>query len=193
MVLEHAAANPQFAAAAQESDRLVRQLSQEIRTMSYLLHPPLLDETGLSGALQWYTHGLTERSGLNIALEISEDFGRLPAEMELAVFRIVQECLTNIHRHSGSKTASIRLVHAGKSVLIDVEDQGRGIPAEKLAGIQGQRSGVGITGMRERVRHLKGVMEIRSHKGGTKISVKLPANFTASELDAVLEEVRTAK
>lgn len=184
---------PNISERADESHQIARQIMQEIRTMSYLLHPPLLEEGGLATALEVYVAGLNARGGLDIQLMIPENFPRFSDDLELAVFRVAQECLTNIHRHSGSKTACIRLAHAGQNVLIDVEDQGRGIPAEKLAGIQGQRSGVGITGMRERVRHLKGVMEIRSHKGGTKISVKLPANFTPRELDSVLEEVRAAK
>jgi signal transduction histidine kinase len=85
-----------------------RALSQEIRTTAYLLHPPLLDESGLSETLRWYIQGLKERSGLDITLVIPEDFGRLSREMELAIFRIVQECLTNVHRHSGSKVATVR-------------------------------------------------------------------------------------
>jgi len=111
-----------------------------------LLHPPLLDENGLSEAIPWYLQGLAERSGLSTKLNISENFGRLPAEMELAVFRIVQECLTNIHRHSGSKTATIRLWREDESVSLEIQDEGRGMPAEKLAEIQRQRSGVGASG-----------------------------------------------
>src|SRR6266436_6694987 len=101
--------NPSLSDTVEDTQNLVQQLSREIRTTSYLLHPPLLDENGLSEAIPWYLQGLAERSGLSTKLNISENFGRLPAEMELAVFRIVQECLTNIHRHSGSKTATIRL------------------------------------------------------------------------------------
>ena len=161
-----------------ESEQLVQQLSKEIRTMSYLLHPPLLDESGLSEAIRWYTDGLGERSGLHIEVHIADDFGRLPADMELALFRIVQECLTNIHRHSGSKSATIRLSRAGEDVALKIEDTGNGIPPEKLEGIQGQRSGVGITGMRERVRHFKGVMDIQSSALGTTISITLPSAAT---------------
>jgi PAS domain S-box-containing protein len=172
--------DPSLGPPVQESEQLVQQLSKEIRTMSYLLHPPLLDESGLSEAIRWYTDGLRERSGLNIDLDISDEFGRLPAEMELALFRIVQECLTNIHRHSGSKTAAIRLSRAGGDISLKVEDTGKGIPAEKLEGIQKQRSGVGITGMRERVRHFKGVMDVRSNAGGTTISIILPSRPSSS-------------
>ncbi len=134
-------------------------------------------------------HGLMERSGLSIDLNIAEDFGRLTGEMELAVFRIVQECLTNIHRHSGSKTATIRLSRNHKSVVVEIQDEGTGIPAEKMDGIHAQRSGVGITGMRERVRHLKGSMDIHSNGRGTKISIVLPVSTTGiSEPENIFQE-----
>jgi signal transduction histidine kinase len=167
-----------------ESLDLIHELSDEIRTMAYLLHPPLLDENGLSGAIEWYAAGLSDRSGLQVGVEISEEFGRLPGEMETALFRIVQECLTNIHRHSGSKTATIRLSRRADSVSLELQDDGRGISSEKLAGIQSQRSGVGIAGMRERVRHLKGVMDIQSDSCGTKVSITLPITET-SELGKI--------
>ena len=127
---------PALAKETVDSQQLVQQLSQEIRTMSYLLHPPLLDETGLSEAIRWYTQGLMERSGLDIQLTIPEDFGRLPREMELVIFRLVQECLTNIHRHSGSKSASIEISRQPGSVLLLVADEGKGISPERLAAIQ---------------------------------------------------------
>jgi len=158
----------------EESDELAQQLSQEIRTMSYLLHPPLLDETGLSEALRWYIQGLSERSGLEIALDVPADFARLSREMELVMFRLVQESLTNIHRHSGSKSAAIRLARNGDSVSLEVQDSGKGISAEKLSAIQSQGSGVGIRGMRERARHFGGHMMIESSCTGTKISFQFP-------------------
>jgi PAS domain S-box-containing protein len=172
-ITQHAV-KPQVRKTAQESLEMVRQLSKEIRTVSYLLHPPLLDENGLSGAIQWYIQGLAERSGLKIELIIPKDFRRLPGDTEVAIFRIVQECLTNIHRHSSSKTATIRLSTDGDDVSLEIQDEGKGIPAEKLAGIQTQRSGVGISGMRERVRHLKGVMNVQSNSKGTKVSITIP-------------------
>jgi signal transduction histidine kinase len=143
--------------------------------MSYLLHPPLLDENGLTGAIQWYIQGLVERSGLKIELTFPKDFGRLSDDVEVTIFRIVQECLTNIHRHSGSMTAKISLSRQGESVSLEIQDEGKGIPEERLAKIQGHRTGVGITGMRERVRHLNGTINIQSNANGTKISVTLPA------------------
>ena len=157
-----------------DTENLVQQLSKEIRTTSYLLHPPLLDETGLSRAVQWYMQGLTERTDLEIDLSICKNFGRLPADMELAVFRIVQESLTNIHRHSGSRTATIRLSRNCDSVLLEIQDYGKGISREKLAAIKAQRTGVGIAGMRERVRHFNGVMDIQSNGTGATVSVAFP-------------------
>jgi signal transduction histidine kinase len=159
----------------EESQDLAQQLSQEIRTMSYLLHPPLLDETGLSEA-RWYIQGLSERSGLEITLDVPEDFKRLSREMELVMFRLVQESLTNIHRHSGSKSAVIRLARNGGSVSLEVQDSGKGISAEKLSEIQSQGSGVGIRGMRERSRHFGGHMMIESNHKGTKISFQFPVS-----------------
>lgn len=166
--------SPQLAEALQDTQNLLQQLNQEIRTMSYLLHPPLLDENGLSQAIQWYLQGLKERSGLEIELDIAEDFGRLPSDMELAIFRIVQESLTNIHRHSGSKTAKIRLSRGPQQLLLEIQDHGKGISEEKLAAIKAQRTGVGITGMRERIRHFKGEMNIHSRRPGVTITVTLP-------------------
>ena len=166
--------DPQIAKEVEDSRELVQQLSKEIRTTSYLLHPPLLDENGLPEAIRWYVQGLAGRSDLKIEFCTSEGFGRLPSEVEMALFRIVQECLTNIHRHSGSKRAIIQIVHKAEIVALDIEDEGTGIPAEKLVSIQGQNAGVGISGIRERVRHLRGSVNIQSNPSGTAISVTLP-------------------
>jgi PAS domain S-box-containing protein len=158
----------------QSAEELVQHLTKEIRTTSYLLHPPMLDEVGISSALDWYVQGLTERSGLQIDLKVSENFGRLPSEMELLLFRLVQESLTNIHRHSGSKTAQIRIERNESNVHVEVEDQGRGMSPERLAEIQSQGTGVGIRGMRERVRHFRGDLVIESNASGTKVYATLP-------------------
>jgi PAS domain S-box-containing protein len=166
---------PLLAKFAEETEQLVRQLSQEIRTTSYLLHPPLLDENGLDEALKWYIHGLMDRTDLDIQIVIPSNFGRLSPDVELVLFRIVQECLTNIHRHSGSKSAVIRFTRHPSTVSMEVEDRGKGISPEKLAEIQSQSSGVGIRGMRERVRQFNGEMNIKSNGSGTKICVSLPA------------------
>jgi PAS domain S-box-containing protein len=176
--------NPSLSETVEDTQNLVQQLSREIRTTSYLLHPPLLDENGLSQAIHWYMQGLKERTDLEIELSVREDFGRLPADLELTIFRIVQEGLTNIHRHSGSKTATIRLSRSADSVLLRIEDHGKGISPEKLAALRAQRTGVGITGMRERVRHLKGVMDIQSNGTGATISVTFPVPATPTSIPA---------
>lgn len=170
----YAKENPSLGKALEDTQSLLQQLNSEIRTTSYLLHPPLLDENGLPHAIRWYMQGLMERSGLKIELSSPENFGRLPADLELAVFRIIQEDLTNIHRHSGSQTANIRLGRENGTLLLEIEDQGKGISAEKLASIRAERAGVGIAGMRERIRHLHGNMDIRSNGTGATISVALP-------------------
>jgi PAS domain S-box-containing protein len=140
---------PELAKEAREIERIVQQLHREIRTTSYLLHPPLLDEAGIRSALSWYVQGVTERSAIAIDLSISENFGRLPADIELAIFRVVQECLTNIYRHADSKTASIRVAREKSHVHIEVRDEGKGISPERLEEIQAKGSGVGIAGIRE--------------------------------------------
>jgi PAS domain S-box-containing protein len=166
--------NPPLAKTLEQNQEVLQQLSKEIRTMSYLLHPPLLDETGLSGAISWYVAGLKERSGLDIEFSIPETVGRLPAEMELALFRIMQECLTNIHRHSGGNKATVRISRGPDDIRLDVIDNGRGISSDRLAAVQAQRSGVGLTGIHERVRQLHGVTSIQSDASGTHVSVILP-------------------
>jgi len=174
----------------------VQQLHREIRTTSYLLHPPLLDETGLFSAISFYAQGLSERSGLEVDLSIAEDFGRLPTDMELAIFRLVQECLTNIHRHSGSKTASIRMRRDLDRIQLDIQDQGQGMSSQRLAEIQSGRSGVGIRGMRERLRQFEGTLHIASSASGTRVSAVLPAPKEAGregELGRPVEANRTLK
>jgi PAS domain S-box-containing protein len=159
-----------------EARKAVDQLTQEIRTASYLLHPPLLDEIGVSATLTWYVEGLAERSGLKISLDLPEDLGRFSRDAELVVFRVVQECLTNIHRHSGSKTAAIRLALCDGVVAVEVQDSGSGMSLEKLTEIESSASGVGIRGMRERVRQLGGRILIHSDGPGTTVSVTLPVS-----------------
>jgi PAS domain S-box-containing protein len=165
---------PEIAESAKDARELAQQLTKEIRTTSYLLHPPLLEESGLPAALSWYIRGLIERSGLDIDFTISKEFGRLPREMELVVFRCVQECLTNIHRHSGSKNAVIKIIRDSERVLIEVRDHGKGISAERLAAINSNGVGVGIRGMRERLRQFAGEMVIDSSPAGTTVMVTIP-------------------
>ena len=161
---------PNISERADESHQIARQIMQEIRTMSYLLHPPLLEEGGLATALEVYVAGLNARGGLDIQLMIPENFPRFSDDLELAVFRVAQECLTNIHRHSGSKTAAVELRISGDEVTLEVRDQGSGIAPEKLAEIETHGSGVGIQGMRERLRPFDGHMRIASSSSGTAVS-----------------------
>ena len=161
---------------------LIEGLSQEIRTTSYLLHPPMLDEFGLSSALGCYLEGLQQRSGLSIELNIPSDFGRLAPEVELAIFRLVQECLTNIHRHSGSKTAVIRITREPDKIYAEVQDHGKGMSPEQFAEVQsrGAGVGVGIRGMRERVRQAHGELAVDSNALGTTITAVFPATKPAA-------------
>ena len=166
--------DPNGVRAFKDNVAMVNQVSREIRTISYLLHPPLLDIAGLASALRWYVDGFSERSQISVNLEVPEDFGRLSSEMEIAIFRIVQECLSNISRHSGGTTAAIRLRMEGDHLLLEVEDNGKGIPLDKQRELIEQgRSGVGLAGMRERLRQLGGALEIKSKDTGTLVSATL--------------------
>jgi signal transduction histidine kinase len=171
---------PELAGEAERIQETVQQLHREIRTASYLLHPPLLDESGLHSALSWYVQGIVERSGLDVHLDIPEDLGRLPREMELVVFRLVQESLTNIHRHSESKTASIRMVRESNWVTLDIGDQGKGMSSARLAEVQSGRSGLGIRGMQERLRQFDGTLNIESGDAGTRVFAMIPVPKTES-------------
>ena len=158
-----------------ENKDFVQEVSREIRTISHLLHPPLLDEAGLASALRWYTEGFAERSKIKVELDIPANFGRLSNDMEVTVFRIIQECLTNIHRHAESDDASIRIVRDGDRLLVQVNDKGKGIPAEKQRELNGAgRGGVGFSGMRERLRQIGGALQIQSDGSGTTVSAVLP-------------------
>jgi signal transduction histidine kinase len=153
-----------------ETIALGEQVLQEIRTLSYVLHPPLLDQAGLVSALQWYADGFAKRSGIEGDLDLAE-VGRLPGEVENALFRVVQECLANVSRHSGSRTAGISLARDEALVVLRVEDEGRGMPeiADELTP-DARTLGVGIPGMRERLRQLGGELSIQSRPGGTVVT-----------------------
>jgi PAS domain S-box-containing protein len=175
---------PELAKEGREIEEIVQQLHREIRTTSYLLHPPLLDECGLASALNMYVEGLAERSDVAITLDVADNVGRLPSAMELAIFRVVQECLTNIYRHSGSKTALIRVARKGENVRTEVRDQGRGISPQRLADIQSYGAGVGIRGIRERMRQFHGEMKIESNESGTAVIVTIPMPREARSADS---------
>jgi two-component system, NarL family, sensor kinase len=162
------------ARAVSENAALVDEVSREIRTISHLLHPPLLDVAGLASALRWYVDGFSERSKIKVDLDISAGFPRLSDDMEIAIFRIIQECLTNIHRHSGSPTASIHVNRDGGCITIRVKDDGKGIPERKQREMAAAgRGGVGLGGMRERLRQLGGTLDIQSGPSGTVVSAVL--------------------
>lgn len=168
-------ASPSLVKSVQDAEGLLKGLGQELRTTSYLLHPPLLDEMGLLSALRWYVEGLEQRSGLRIDLRVPDHFERLSSEVELVIFRLVQECLTNVHRHSGSKTAVIRVAREGEKIHVEVQDRGKGMSPERLSEIQSHGVGVGMRGMRERIRHFHGELTIESGALGTTIRTTLLA------------------
>jgi signal transduction histidine kinase len=167
-----------------EAKELVQRCMDEIRTVSYLLHPPLLDDVGLELALQTYVEGFSTRSGIQVNLQLLQGLGRLPKETEVAIFRIVQEGLANIHRHAQSSTANITLGRDDGDLRLEIADRGRGIPPAVLHGANGA-VGVGLPGMRERVRQLGGRCEIESGNGGTTIRIVLSA---ASLAEAALRD-----
>ncbi len=165
---------PEIKRLAAEGRQLSDDLSKEIRTLSYLLHPPLLDEAGLGSALRWYVNGFSERSKIDVELVLPPDLGRLPGELELVVFRIVQESLTNIHRHSGSPTARILISRSKGNFELEISDQGKGIARDRHHDSRVAQVGVGLRGMEERVRQFNGFLKIDSESTGTRVMVVLP-------------------
>jgi len=168
--------SPEAAGVLRQNALLVEQLSQEIRTLSHLLHPPLLDEIGLMPAIKTFADGFAERSNVKVDVELSPKIGRLAPNIEISIFRIVQESLTNVYRHSGSKTASIKIWPSQeKKLIVEVCDEGRGIPLEhRLSMSLGINPGMGLSGMRERTRELGGTLEVHSNGKGTTITATLP-------------------
>ncbi len=170
------------------SDCLVytKQISEEIRTLSYVLHPPLLDELGLTSAVRWYTKGFEARTGIHVEIDIPANFQRLPSDVEVTLFRIMQESLTNVHRYSGSATAFVRVLCSDSQVSLAVGDRGKGMRSDAAgAVVSGDTAvlGVGIQGMRERMRQLSGNLEIHSRPNeGTVVT----ATVTIPELDSKL-------
>ncbi len=164
-----------------EVSELARQVNDEIRILSYLLHPPLLDEFGLGSALKWYVEGFNKRSGIDVALDVSDNLPRFASDKETALFRVVQESLTNVMRHSGSRKAWIRVTLDDELVQVEVEDEGSGMDPAILAPLAcgAKALGVGIPGLRERLRQLGGRLEISSSSGGTRLVAVLPAESGA--------------
>jgi len=159
-----------------DTKSIVKGLNTELRTISHLLHPPLLDEVGLSSALQWYVDGFRERSGIAAELTIDPTLRRLPADTEIAVFRVVQECLTNIHRHAGASKTTVSLASTHSGVRLQVRDNGKGIPQLSRSGFPAAQ-GVGISGMRERISRLGGRFAIESSLAGTTVTADLPVEM----------------
>lgn len=155
---------------------LADQALKEIRTTSYLLHPPLLDEVGFAAAAQWYVQGFGERSGINVALDFPKVPERLPADIGTALFRVLQEGLTNVHRHSRSSSVAVCFLHHPEGVILEITDSGRGIPAEMLQRLaEGTAEvGVGLAGMRERLSELSGALSINSNERGTTLRAMVP-------------------
>ena len=161
-----------------ECQALADQLIREVRTLSYVLHPPMLDEAGLEEAIRHYAEGFSKRSGIQVELEVPRCFGRISRDVELALFRVVQESLTNIQRHSGSREAKIRIKRNAEKVTLEVSDRGHGIAGDeqRKTGTIAPGGGVGIPSMQERVKQIGGRLEIDSNSRGTTIRVTIPAH-----------------
>ena len=159
-----------------EAEKLMQQCIAEIRTLSYLLHPPTIDAAGLASAARWYVEGFSERSGIKVTLQAPEDLGRFPDEIELALFRVIQEGLTNAHRHSGAHSATVLIRQNGAEVTLEIQDDGTGISKELLFSFEktGAGAGIGLAGIRERVGELGGKMSVASDGNGTLLRVTIP-------------------
>lgn len=170
--------SPTAARCITENVGLVAQAIDEIRTVAYLLHPPMLEEIGLVPALEWYVEGFTQRSNVSVALELTPDLGRLPQDYELSLFRVVQECLTNIHRHSGSSTAALKLARTPNEIILEVTDVGKGMDEQLQSKIASRATiGVGFRGMQERVKLIGGKLAVQSSNRGTSVAVTLPITW----------------
>ena len=165
---------------------LADQALQEIRTTSYLLHPPMLDDAGFTSAAKWYVEGFAKRSGMKVRLDFAPEVERLPDTIETALFRVLQESLTNVHRHSGTSEVDVRFCREAQTVILEVRDYGRGI-SEELLSRWGQTvldSGVGLAGMRERLSELKGDLEIASADPGIRLRAIVPLFSQAASAQA---------
>ena len=154
-----------------ESQALADECSRELRDLASLLHPPLLDEVGLESALRWYADSFSRRSGIKVSMDLSPRLGRIAHELETTIFRVVQECLSNVQHHSGSPTAAVRIDCEEEAVVLQVTDRGRGMSPESVRSVG---PGVGISGMRGRVRQHGGDLKITSDSRGTRVTVTLP-------------------
>jgi signal transduction histidine kinase len=172
---------PDLAEGLSENLGIVKRISTELRKFSYLLHPPLLDEVGLESALRWYVDGFGQSSRIKINLELPANLDRLPPNLETAIFRVVQECLTNIHLHSESPTATIRISQSSGKISLEIKDEGKGIAPEKLSKLASPGLwGLGLRSILERIKDFQGDLEITSHGRGTQINVNVPLAAAAS-------------
>jgi signal transduction histidine kinase len=164
-------ASPKNAARFEECVGLVSAASAEIRSLSYLLHPPLMDLIGLGAAIREFVSEFGKRAGTHIKVDVAKDLGRLEGNREIVIFRIIQEGLANVHRHSGSATANIKLRYSGPNVILEITDQGRGLQLDS----EGKtKYGVGIKSMQERLRPFRGTLDVTSSESGTKLTAILP-------------------
>jgi len=173
---EHCKSGPSVLALFSEVTQLADQAIEEIRTMSYLLHPPLLDEVGFACAAEWFIQGFAKRSGVTLTLDIAHDHRRLPMSLEIALFRVLQESLTNVQRHSGAAQVNVCFRHQLEEVILEVRDNGCGIPEERLVRLRNAsaETGVGLAGMRERMHELNGRLEMESDGHGTTMRAVVP-------------------
>lgn len=172
---------------AAESLDIIDKCIAETRTISHLLHPPLLDEAGLGSAGRWFVDGFAQRSGIHVNFDLPRELGRLPREAEIALFRALQEGLSNVHRHAGSSQVDIRLATEPGLVRLEIKDNGHGIPPERLQRLNegAEEAGVGIAGMRERMRELGGSLEIESGSSGTRLQAIIPVARRAQKSERV--------
>lgn len=169
------AADGKSAALASECADIADRCLNETRTISHLLHPPMLDEAGLASAVRWYVDGFAQRSGIQVNLNVAPSLTRMHRDVEVALFRALQEALTNIHRHSGASLVDIDLKADAGKVHLQIRDHGKGIPPDRLPSlIDGSAGGVGIAGMRERMRDLSGSLELQSNPSGTTLIFSIP-------------------
>jgi len=168
--------DPSKMALVSEAVELTDQAIEEIRTMSYLLHPPLLDEVGFGCAAEWYIGGFAKRSGIKVNLDIATEQERLPMSVEIVLFRILQESLTNVHRHSGATQVNVSFQRQLETMVLEIRDNGRGITAERLNRLReaSAETGVGLAGMHERMHELNGQLEIDSDGHGTTLRAIVP-------------------
>jgi len=168
--------DPSKMALADEVLKLADHALEELRTMSYLLHPPLLDEVGFACAAEWYIEGFAKRSGVIVSLDVATDHERLPSKIEIALFRVLQESLTNVNRHSGAAQVSVCFRHHPETIVLEIRDNGCGIPAERLVRLRetSAETGVGLAGMRERMLELNGQLEMESDAHGTTLRAVVP-------------------